>query len=587
VSATPPLWRWRPLVFWLVVALAAGITGASLPLLESIGYEYSLLAALVSALAAGHLAACYPGRARALSRSVTDRRFPIVTLYFRASSPGLLVTAVPLAVSLVNGLRVPFCNLPEGLAFYLLMPVFSALFASAVGLAVGLATRRSRVAAPLFVTLFVLGLLGALISFYATPAVYIFNPFFGYFPGVLYDRLVQVEGRLVTYRLATVCQVVSILAAANLLLDASSVRLTFDKARRVPGRWLFAVSALAATLTFQCMGSILGHRATRADLEDHLGKRVSTGRLDLFFPAGTNSDVVEDLTMDAEFSLFQVERYLALRCPDRIAVFFFADAADKGGTIGAADTNVAKPWRHEVYVVVDEVPHTVLRHELAHVVAGAVGRPPFAISGRFLGLFPSPGLIEGVAMAAGGPRGDLTLHQWAAAMRSADLLPPLEQLFGLGFFGLSAGRAYTAAGSFCAWLRETLGPGALKRAYRTADIEAATQKPFAELESSWLAFLDTVPRSDADIAAAKYRFDRPSVIGTACVHEVERTRRPSASIGRPMSAPGGPPPRSGSGSTPWRTQETARPSAARRRPCSRIPRWERWTGTGFARSSPI
>jgi hypothetical protein len=107
-------------------------------------------------------------------------------------------------------------------------------------------------------------------------------------------------------------------------------------------------------------------------------------------------------------------------------------------------------------------------------------------------------------------------------MLALDLLPPLEQLFGLSFLNISASRAYTAAGSFAAWLKETHGPDALKQAYRTADVETAANASFFELEAAWKRFLATVPKTDADEAAAKYYFDRPSIIGTTCVHEVEK-----------------------------------------------------------------
>ena len=38
--------------------------------------------------------------------------------------------------------------------------------------------------------------------------------------------------------------------------------------------------------------------------------------------------------------------------------------------MGAGGTNIAKPWRREIYLQDDVWPHPVMPHELAHIVAG-------------------------------------------------------------------------------------------------------------------------------------------------------------------------------------------------------------------------
>jgi hypothetical protein len=318
------LWRRRSLVFWLIAALAAGLLGTSLPQLESLGYEYALLCALFCALASGLMAAGHPARARPDVSTILGRRVPVAALFFQTVGHGLIITAIPLAVSLLNGLRVPFCNLGDGMLFYLLMPVCSVLIACAIGLVVGLATRRARSAVLLYLLFYVLGLSGGLVTFHSSPAVYIFNPFFGYYPGVLYDRLVEVEPQLVTYRVATLVQTVSILAVANLLLDPQTLRLSLKRIdlRSVGG--LLAVGALVAAIGMAWAGPSLGHRVSRDDLERHLSKQVRQDRLDLFFSEDTPPELMASLTRDAEFSLFQVERYLQIKSTDRIAVFFLS-----------------------------------------------------------------------------------------------------------------------------------------------------------------------------------------------------------------------------------------------------------------------
>jgi len=116
--------------------------------------------------------------------------------------------------------------------------------------------------------------------------------------------------------------------------------------------------------------------------------------------------------------------------------------------MGAADTLIAKPWRREVYVQLAAYPHPVLGHELAHVVAGSFGRGPFRIAGSLGGLWPDPGLIEGWRFAASPDDDELSDTQWVHAMLELGSVPPIRQVFSLGFLGVAASKSYTLAGSF-------------------------------------------------------------------------------------------------------------------------------------------
>jgi hypothetical protein len=519
--ALSTLLRWPAFLFWLAVAVAGGVLGSLLPLIETIGYEYALLSALICSMTAGHLAACAVSRARKGALSLFPVRSPVLGLYVQAATAGLIVAAVLLFIALVNGLRVGFCNLADGLLFFLLMPILSVTIASAVGLVSGLVTKGVKGASVVWFAVFLASLVTAFTSFYATPAVFIYHPFFGYYPGVLYDTLIEVGRGLVTYRIGTVCQVIATVGAASLLYGAD---LTIDPERLRNRVREVAVVALfiAAAIALQLAGPGLGHRTSRDHLEAELSYEIQTKDLALYFPEGTHPDLVTALTSDATFSLHQVKRYLGVGETGPIAVFFFKNSLHKKALIGAGRTNVAKPWRLEVYVTLETPPHPVLRHELVHAVSSALGRGPFAIAGELGGLLPNPGLIEGLATAAQGPRGDLTVHQWAAAMASLSLLPRADQIFGFGFFDLAARRAYTTAGSFCAWVREQYGAKALRDAYRRSSFEKATGHSLGQLESAWRRFLKTVTLLPPDLAAAKHKFDRPPVIRTLCVHEVAR-----------------------------------------------------------------
>jgi hypothetical protein len=513
---------WPALTFWLAATAMLGAGACFAPLLETLGYELSLALALLASLGAGHVAATIAPRIRAGAAPPSGPGRAIPALYCRALAAGLSLLLAPLTLSLLNALRVPPCNLLEGALFFALLPAASVAAAAAVGLAFGAIFRTARAAAAAWFAVWLLCLFAAGVEFYATPAVFLYGPFFGWFPGVLYDTLVQVRLPLVTYRAVTAIDVAAILASLAAGFDRDALRFRPALLRTRPLALGIAAALVLAALGAHLAGPALGHRARRADLERELPIRVSRDGLDLFFPEGADPIVVRELSDDAAFSLGRVETFFEPDAKRRISVFFFASSEAKGRAMGAGRTNVTKPWRDEVYVVVDDVPHEVLRHELAHAVAASFGRGPFRLAGAAGGLVPDPGLVEGFAAAAEGPRGELTSHQWAAAMRRLGILPPLSRSMGLGFFGFAAPRAYTTAGSFVRWLRAEHGAKALRRIYGGASFEAATGHDLGALERRWHAFLDAIALEPRDLAAARMRFDKPSVIGSMCVHEVAR-----------------------------------------------------------------
>ncbi len=516
--------RWRLFLGWLAASGALGVVSSFLPLFETPGYEISLAAALLCSLGAGHLAACLPARVRNQLAPFPGAVRPGLVLYARAARFGLALLAPVALASALNTLRVPPCNAGEGLLFFLLVPVPAVLFAAAVGVLAGLATPGPKTAGIAWLLAWLAGVGAALLEFHSSPAVSSFGPFHGWFPGVLYDELVAVPGRLVTYRAATLVQIALVLALAEWLVDPGRLRLSVARARGRRPHFGVVIALTATVAALHFAGPVLGHRTRRTDLEALLPVATSAPGLVLRFPAGTHARAVSALTADAAFSLHQVERFLGAPAGGPIEVFFFAGESQKAEAIGAARTNVTKPWRGEVYVLLDTVPHWVLRHELAHAVAARFADGPFAVPGAFGGLVPDPGLVEGLATAAQGPRGDLTVHQWAAAMKREGLLPETGRLFGLGFFGLSAATAYTAAGSFCRFLVERHGAAALRAAYSGSSWKEAAGAGLPDLTAEWHEFLGGVPLGESDLATARHRFDRPSVIGSTCVHEVARLR---------------------------------------------------------------
>ena len=505
----------RPVRVWGAVAALAAAGLCFVPLFDLLAYEFSFAMALVASLGAGLCAAALPDRLRAEAPSPGQAIGAAL-----GTGAGLLVG--PLVLSLTNALRVPNCDVLEGLAFYAILPLPSVLFAAAVGLAAGTVARRRR-ATIAFVAIWVSSIVWSLLRFWSTPAIFAYDPFGGFFPGTLYDEVVEIRVPLLTYRAGTLSATSAILLLTWAGLDAD---LRWRPALLGANRWRAVAAVITAALaaTVWLAGPALGHRVDADDIARILAAQRTSRRCVIYYPEALPAEDARRLGDDCDFRVAQAEAQFGTRLSSRLHAFFFVDGSQKRDLQGAASTYIAKPWRREVYLQLDRFPHPVLKHEVAHVVAGTFGRPPFRIAAEGLGLLPVPGLIEGAAVAVGWERDQLTAHQWSRAMIDLGIARSPEDVLGLSFLGRVAAQSYTLSGSFCRFLLDRHGARRFRVLYRTSDFGRAYGRPASALVREWRTFLRTVPLEHGDLIAAKARFDRPSVFGKPCAHENAQLR---------------------------------------------------------------
>jgi tetratricopeptide (TPR) repeat protein len=498
------------------------------PLLNLLGYEFSLVLALVSSFAAGHIAAGYPDRVRNQLAPYPGAQGTVVRLYLVVVTMALALLVLPLALISLNALRVQNCDPWEGGLFFLLGPGCSVAVAAARGLVCGLLVNRRRLASLLWLLVWCGSLAAVLYELWATPSVQALGSMHGYFSGVLYDENVSVPWRWVTYRARDFIEVVTLLGGAALLVDRSNLRLRFGLlSERSAGllRWL-PWAGVALVVAF--LAPRLGHRCSTGELARVLGGHRTLGPCELYYPAELSDEDAARLVRDCVFNVEDIQAFFGVELVRPVRVYLFASPDHKQELIGAGRTSVAKPWRGEVYIQGMAFPHPVLKHEIAHVVAATFGASPLQVSGRWGGLLVSPGMVEGAAVAADWRGAELTPHQWSRAMHDLDVAPPMESVLGLRFFGLNASRAYVLAGSFSRYLIDEYGPTRYRQAYRTADVAGTYGRLLDSLELEWLEFLQEQPLRPGDLELARDRFVRPPVHRKVCVHEVAQLRDQAA-----------------------------------------------------------
>ncbi len=494
-----------------------------LSLFGGLGYEYALACGLLVPGVAAVWSAC----------RVDGTREPLDDV-LGGLVRGAELAAVAMAIGLLHGLRAGVCDLWGGVAGFLLGPGIGAVVAGAWGAAVGNLplfagiVRRRRAVAIILAIAGPLG--GALMSvwrFYSSPMIFAFDPFVGYFSGTLYDTVVEPGAALLSYRAGSMMAVAGLLCLASILRRTPSRAFVLDEKR---SRSFFVRAAFAALLLTTCVamlvwGDRLGHWSTAATIKRELGGARSGARCDVFYPSSLRDDEAALLVKDCDEELGEVETTLGVHGPTRLTAFFFHDAQEKRRLMGAADTYIAKPWREEVYLQVATYPHPVLGHEIAHVVAGSFGRGPFRISGSLGGWFPNPGLIEGVAVAASPDEDELTDLEWAAAMKKRNALPPMSAIFSVGFLGQSAQKSYTLAGAFIRWMMTVKSVADVRAWYAGKPIDDIFGKGWSGIDAEFRSALDAIVLPPAAEAYVASKFERPSVFGRRCPHEVDALKK--------------------------------------------------------------
>ncbi|MFO0556659.1 MAG: hypothetical protein U0269_01450 [Polyangiales bacterium] len=480
-------------------------------LTNHLGYASALVVGLFGSFASAVVGAALADAFRKEERSVTAGQLLAASSAFALS----WVTSVGLVTAAVGAFRAP-CAPAKGALWWLLVGVLGPLVGAAWGAFSGALVERVRWASRLAGFTVPAFVLWSLVRFYRSPGVFAFDPFFGFWPGVLYDESIRLDDAIITYRIGTIGWILALSSLTVAFWSAEKQRLTRSLANKPA--LLAALAGVAMGLSIYFAGPTLGHRMDAEHIARELGGRIDGRRCSLVYARSIGAHEARLHFEDCELRIAQVERYFGVRMDGVITAFMFESSAQKQRMMGAADTYIAKPWRGEVYLQNDEFPHPVLKHELAHVIARRFASWPFYVTSSW-GL-PMPGLVEGAAVAAAWEgESDATSHEWTRAMMDAHLLPSLDEIMGSGFYGQSSSTSYTAAGSFSRWLIEREGIAKFRDVYRDADFQRVYGVSLSALEARWRAFLQGITVPERIRARAQTRFRRAAIFARACPHE--------------------------------------------------------------------
>ena len=548
--------RRKPYMAATAVLTAASAAMTQMPLVDDLGFEFAFFTAAIATFATGvmtvHLVCGWRRDGRQGDGPRTDgprtdgprntRHLALLALLFGLSLSTLLL---PMAVMFVKSWISGFCNVPEGLAFYLLLPGISVLWATAVALVCALSVERRRHATLLFLGVMFVSVGISVFRLATQPPVFAYNPIIGYFPGPIYDEVVVITSTLLAARAIVLVSVLAMVAglcacfdpsvrkirpsllwkirgggpndglAADSSTNAGSAEIGGSAATGTSMRVLFLVSVvvLAAAYAYRAP---LGIVIDRAHIQQTLGGHRQTDHFDIYYDTNTISAWNMDLiARDHEYQLDRVINYLDVPAPRaRIASYIYGSADQKKRLMGARHTSIERPGADEMHLNNASFPHPVLKHELVHVMSAAFGNALFGGSYWI-------GFHEGLAEAVDWQDAPMNPHEWSRAMRELGLAPRLEDLFSMtGFWSAASSRSYTLCGSFVRFLIERYGLDVFKQVFPDGAVKASYGRSTAELIAEWETFVDGISLREDQLRIARQRFIRPAIFRRHCPHEV-------------------------------------------------------------------
>lgn len=495
--------------FLVHTAVAIGLS--FIPLFDVLGFERAFVSGLFAAPIAAAVGASMVRSARA--RGGDDLA--------RVASYAVGICLLMLVPSLVAGVIVELlhrpCDQRQGVLFLLLVAGGNAMFGASLGVVSATISARPYRGGALVAASLVAFAAAALFRLYSEPQIFVYSLPFGYWPGSLYDEELGIGAALWKFRLFTVIVSIAMVASARVLApqDELLVRARRPRTTALLGAAIFVSGAL---LLHRSSGD-LGIDLDRASVERELVRHVRTEHFDIFVAASASSEQIELLELDHEFRYAQLGRFFGFEPSGRIKSFVYESEDHKRRLIGASGTQIARPWASEIHIHGFSMPHPILKHELAHVFAGTMATGPFKVPASAFVLI-NVGIVEGVAVAADWPPGELDVHGWARTMRALGLAPDLGKMLDpTGFWAISSARAYTIAGSFVRYLVERHGMEPLRKLYASNDFGLAYGRSLDDLVEEWGAFVDAIPIPSAQIISAEQRFTRPGIFQKTCAHK--------------------------------------------------------------------
>ena len=474
--------------FLIFTTIAINLFLTTLPLTNTLGYEFSVINAILLFLCSGFLGIN-------MIKKGDSQQF--ISILQDNKNSFLLLIVLPFLISLISSLIVAKCPITDGIFFYLAITVPASFFGFATGFFSYVLSKRY--AFLFFLLFFFLMFLSTAHEFFVNPQIYFYNPIFGFFPGTIYDEDLSVDRILIAYRIFNIAFFIGLVTFSEHLFFKSRIN-----------KLLSSLLLIVIIGGFSYLKPTLYFSTDLNRLESNLNRFVNTESFQIHFPASTNEDEVRYAAILHEYYLDQIKINLELKENFRIDSYIYEDRNQKRILLGAGSANIAKPWLRQIYLNSSSYEES-LKHELIHVVGGEFGTTPLKVAENF-----NPSMIEGLAMAIENNYDGNPVHYMAKLAFQADYKIPIETLFsGLNFFNSTSSISYIYSGSFIKFLSEKYGVDKIKLLYANSDFKQIFGKNLSALAVEYIGFVENY-RIDFNRYKAQLYFGGTTIFKKFC-----------------------------------------------------------------------
>lgn len=444
----------------------------TVPLANSLDYEFSAVMGIWFFIAGGFLF---------LQRKKNEN--VISFLKERTVTIGLIII-LPFFISFINSAFLNVCPFKYGILFYLFISVISFLLGMLSGQICSLSGSKHPYTQ--FILIFFGFIAVSIVEFYLFPQIYAYNPLIGFFPGTIYDELIEFTSHLVFYRVYNIIfllAIVFLLKQYNNKFSGLNERIKRRRITRAASSLFILFTLLFVSFIFNLL---LGFSTPLWKIEKGLGGRLFTEHFILIYPKEISPGEIKISAMHHEFYYDEIRKTLNADKKEKIISLLFSSSEQKKEYIGSANADISKPWQN--CIITDFENHdATLKHEIVHAFSGELG------TGIFKAPFNlNPGIIEGTAAAVEDKFALMDIYYAADMIKRYNPKISIPRMFaGFNFFGQNSSISYVYSGAFIKFLIERYGAEIFKKFYAHPDFGKYYGKPVENLEKEFDAFIDS------------------------------------------------------------------------------------------------
>ncbi|MBU2447394.1 MAG: hypothetical protein KJ666_17725 [Bacteroidetes bacterium] len=478
-----------------LIALASIIT-LQLPLLNILGFEYSIFSALLLTFFCGLCTAFF------LKWNFEYKKIAAILSLF---------TFIPLILGYLNSFLVKNCSLLEGIEFYFVFTGVAVVFGTSIGfLSFFLNKKYSPI---IFVLFFLTIFIWSVVVYYFHPQLFLFNPIYGFFPGFVYDEDITLTSTILLYRVVILLISMLIILTCHRYSKSNS----FKGFNLLLNRGLLIITSLILCLML-FFSDDLGFSTSLSRLEKNFNSRKIDERFEFHFESDSLSENQKKIIkLETDFHFEQLTRFFQTQPKKIIKIFLFESDKSKKKLLGTAYADFTKPWLYQIFLTRDNFKK-VIKHELAHIFSGEYSENLFHVAQNF-----NLGLVEGAAMAGEWDWNDKEPHFYASNIfRFIGELNPAHFFRGFNFAFKPSAVSYIISGSFARFLIDEYGIEKFGKLYATGDFANTYGINLSDLSERYLIFIKSLNTKAEDSLSTEYYFKRQSLFEKECLRTIAK-----------------------------------------------------------------